>query len=297
MRAERIWEIDLLRAFAILLMVVFHLVFDLAEFVGLRINYLSGFWYWEGKTAALLFIFLAGISSGFSRNNIKRGLKVLAFGFLITLFTYLVFPEQYIRFGILHFLGTCMLLFPLLLRLPNILLLIGTVIIAAAALPLQKLIVNTFWLLPVGLMYSGYTSYDYYPLVPYLAVFILGILSYKTYYYRRQSLLVALTGEKAPEAEKQEQGKGAPENGNSSNGRNTRRLRTWVRYISKNSLAIYLLHQPVLVALVFLGKSWLKHWVKVGYSIANKIGTSFGKNNKEQKDLVCVCKYCKTKEG
>jgi uncharacterized membrane protein len=254
LRAERIWEIDLLRAFAILLMVVFHLVFDLAEFVGLRINYLSGFWYWEGKTAALLFIFLAGISSGFSRNNIKRGLKVLAFGFLITLFTYLVFPEQYIRFGILHFLGTCMLLFPLLLRLPNILLLIGTVIIAAAALPLQKLIVNTFWLLPVGLMYSGYTSYDYYPLVPYLAVFILGILAYKTYYYRRQSLLVALTGEKAPEAEKQEQGKGAPENGNSSNGRNTRRLRTWVRYISKNSLAIYLLHQPVLVALVFLGK-------------------------------------------
>jgi len=66
-------EIDLLRTVAMILMVVFHLVYDLNEFAGLDVNYWSGFWYWVGRAAAWTFIFLSGISSGFSRNTIKRG--------------------------------------------------------------------------------------------------------------------------------------------------------------------------------------------------------------------------------
>lgn len=119
MENRRIWEIDFLRAIAIILMATFHTVFDLKEFVGLDINYLSGFWYWESKASALMFIFFAGISSGFSKNTVKRGIKVLAFAIGITFVTYIFFREQYIRFGILHLLGTGMILFPLLKKMNN----------------------------------------------------------------------------------------------------------------------------------------------------------------------------------
>ena len=84
MENRRIWEIDFLRAVAIILMAAFHTIYDLNEFAGMNVEYLNGFWYWEGKTSALLFIFLAGISSGLSKNTVRRGIKVLVFAMAIT---------------------------------------------------------------------------------------------------------------------------------------------------------------------------------------------------------------------
>lgn len=221
---KRIWEIDFLRAGAIILMVVFHLIFDLNEFVGINIDYLNGFWYWEGKISALIFIFLAGISSGFSKNNMKRGIIVLAFAMVITLVTYILYKDQYIIFGILHFLAVCMLLYPLLQRINNIILLAMAAIIALAAIPLKDIAIDNASLLPLGIMYKGFSTFDYYPLLPYLSVFILGILAYKTYYYKKLSLF-----------------KSYIEN-------------AFIRTVSKNSLAIYLIHQPILIGMIYLTK-------------------------------------------
>jgi len=230
---KRIWEIDFCRALAILLMIIFHLVFDLSYFLRFEINYLSGFWYWEGKAAALLFIFLAGISSGFSRNTVKRGLKVLGFGLVITLVTFVVFREQYVRYGILHLLGTGMILFPLLKRMPDVWLVLGAAVIAVAALPVQDILVETSIFLPFGLMYEGFSTVDYYPLVPYFAVFILGIVAYKKFYYQRKSLFPFYNNES--------------------------RVGKYITMISKNSLAIYLLHQPILLAIIYLLKFLVNH--------------------------------------
>jgi len=58
MENRRIFEIDLLRTVAIILMIIFHIIYDLNEFAGIDINYKSGFWYWEGRVAALIFIFI-----------------------------------------------------------------------------------------------------------------------------------------------------------------------------------------------------------------------------------------------
>lgn len=224
MESKRIWEIDTLRAIAIVLMSTFHSIYDLNAFVGININYLSGFWYWEGKTSALIFIFLAGISSGFSKNSAKRGLKVLAFAMAITVITFIFFREEYIRFGILHFLAVGMILFPLLKRINNILLFIIAAAIALAAIPLKNVLINTSLLIPFGFMYNGFATLDYYPLIPYLAVFILGILAFKVYYYKKQSLF------------------------------KFRYENEFISMISKNSLAIYLIHQPVFVGIIFLSK-------------------------------------------
>lgn len=221
---RRIWEIDFLRAIAIILMVTFHTVYDLNEFVGIDIDYLGGFWYWEGKTSALTFIFLAGISSGFSKNTVRRGVIVLVFAMVITLVTYTIFREQYIRFGILHFLGVAMILFPLLKKMNNILLFLSAAVIAFVAVPFKDIFFDISRMLPFGVMNRGINTLDCYPLIPYLSVFILGILAYKMYYYKKQSLFKVYYENK------------------------------YISMISKNSLAIYLIHQPVIVAMILLLK-------------------------------------------
>jgi len=220
--SRRIWEIDFLRAIAVILMVTFHVIFDLKEFAGIAINYQSGLWYWVGKISALMFLFLAGISSGFSKNSVKRGIKIFIFAVAITFVTYIFFREQYIRFGMLHLLGVGMILFPLFKRMNNILLIISAAAIGFTAVLIKGTLADTSLLLPLGVSYKGFVSLDYYPISPYLSVFILGILVYKMYYYRSESLF-----------------KFHCEN-------------EYISMISKNSLGIYLVHQPILVGGIIL---------------------------------------------
>jgi Predicted membrane protein len=223
-QCNRIWEIDLFRTLAILLMVIFHLVFDLNNYAGLKIDYMSGFWYWEGKVSALIFIFLAGVSSGFSRNTIKRGIKVLVFAMVITAATYIFYKEQYIQFGVLHFLGTCMFLYPLLKKVNNKALFILAIASALAAIPAKSIMAGTRLFIPVGIRYNGFATLDYYPLLPYISVFMLGTITYKLFYYKKQSLFKFNYENK------------------------------YISTISRNSLAIYLIHQPVIIAVIFAFK-------------------------------------------
>ena len=117
-----------------------------------------------------------------------------------------------------------MILFPLLKKMNNILLFISAIVIALGAIPINNTLVDTGLLIPFGIMYRGFTTLDYYPLSPYLSMFILGILAYKIYYYKKQSLF-----------------KFSYEN-------------DYISMISKNSLAIYLIHQPIIIAVIYLTK-------------------------------------------
>lgn len=224
MAQKRIWEIDLLRSIAIVLMIIFHTVYDLNAFLGIDVNYTSGFWYWEGKVSALLFIFLSGISSGFSRSHVKRGLITLALGLGISAVTYFVLGDMYIRYGILHFLGTCMLLYPLLAPINPWVLAALSAGIAYLAGPVRGVIVKTSLLLPLGLRYRGFATVDYYPLIPYLAVFLLGIIAYKLYYHKRRSLFAFSLENR------------------------------FISWTSSKSLWIYVLHQPLVAGVIMLYK-------------------------------------------
>lgn len=62
----RYGEIDFLRALAIVLMVLFHFVYDLSEFAGVNIDYRSWLWFLIGKASAILFIFLSGSNFQYS---------------------------------------------------------------------------------------------------------------------------------------------------------------------------------------------------------------------------------------
>lgn len=225
MSVERIGEIDFFRAVAIVLMVIYHFVYDLHEFLGLSINYQAPLWATIGKTSALLFIFLSGVSSGFSKNPVIRGMKILGYGMLITFVTYVFFPHEYVRFGIMHFLGTAMLIYPLIRNLENwiiLLLSLGSMIVGVI---LQNFYSTTAWFIPLGLIYMGFTSMDYYPLFPYLGISFLGVLFFRNFYMKGKRLLLFKRSKIA-------------------------------ETLSRNSLGIYMVHQPILVAVIMLFKKY-----------------------------------------
>lgn len=221
---QRHGEIDVLRAAAIVLMVIFHLVYDLREFAGVNIDYQAPLWFAIGKTSALLFIFVSGLSSGFSRFPVRRGVKVLFFGMVITVVTFLFMKEEYIRFGILHFLGVTMVLSPFLSKLSSRTLWGLAACSALLGFWFADQAVGTSFLIPFGLIYEGFSSLDYYPLFPYLAVTLLGILAYRYFYAHRvkPSLFSFLLNFRL------------------------------IKWLSRNSLGIYLIHQPIILFILFM---------------------------------------------
>ena len=175
---KRIEIIDALRGLAVILMVIHHFLFDLVAFLGLPewlfsnlvFNLLHYFF-------AGLFIFLSGISSDFSRSNVRRGIKTLAVALLITLVTWLVgMPDL---FGILHLLGLCMIFYGLTRRFwdrldRRIMPFVYILLTAVTAYVTSTVIVSSHWLWPFGLIYEGFASSDYFPIFPWIFIFLLG---------------------------------------------------------------------------------------------------------------------------
>lgn len=204
-RRGRIHLIDELRGFAVFCMVFYHGFYSMANLFDMPLGaFLFRFFMPAEPWFAGLFICIAGISSDLSRSNLIRGAKLLLVALLVTGATALVTPQEMIVFGILHFLSICMMgfgLFQLLYgkaacalhkkpRLSfHILPLILCVLLYLLTMELQK----GYWGLPflfrlpvpeafysnvftaaLGFPYPGFSSSDYFPLLPWCFVFIGG---------------------------------------------------------------------------------------------------------------------------
>ena len=177
-KKDRIQIIDAVRGVAVVLMVFHHLFFDMVEFLNappwLFSNPVFNFLHY---VFAGLFIFLAGMSSRFSRSNIKRGLKTAAAAIVITIVTIII--ELPILFGVLHLLAFCMLLYGLLGRFfermpPDIAAAMWAFLILGSALVVRYVPLPGQWLWPFGWTYPGFFSSDYFPIFPWVFVFLLG---------------------------------------------------------------------------------------------------------------------------
>ncbi|WP_062397741.1 heparan-alpha-glucosaminide N-acetyltransferase domain-containing protein [Methanogenium cariaci] len=72
----RFWEIDAVRGIAILMMVVYHLMYDLVYFGVADMAVTSGFWRAFALTCACTFVFLVGLSLHISRERaMQRGME------------------------------------------------------------------------------------------------------------------------------------------------------------------------------------------------------------------------------
>jgi len=225
---KRIDIIDALRGFAVILMVIHHLLFDLVEFMG------APSWLFSNPVLDILhyffaglFIFLSGVSSQFSRSNLKRGIKVFAIAMLLTIVTSLPFVNEPIRFGVLHLLGFCMIFYGLTRsiwdKIPKIIApVIYIALIVGTALAVHLIPINVSFLWMLGWFQPSFFSADYFPIFPWLFVFLLGtwagsfIIENKlpTWFYEKRVPFLPAVGRKA--------------------------------------LLIYILHQPVLYGIVML---------------------------------------------
>lgn len=227
---KRIWELDALRGLCILAMVVVHLVFDLVYIYGALTLEGFGDWLFTAliQWGGIVFLLISGICVTLGSHPIRRGLTVFGCGLLCTLVTLLMawlgFLDKsvIIYFGVLHCLGICMLLWPLLQKLPLWALGILGVALAAAGFYVQDLRVDFPWLVPLGIMCRGFASSDYFPLLPNLGFFLLGAVLGLILYRKKQSLLPKVN-EKNP-------------------------VILALCLCGKWSLFIYLLHQPLLTA-------------------------------------------------
>lgn len=238
--AYRFWELDFFRGVAVVMMILYHLLYDLSYFGGYSIDVHSGFWLHFAQTTAVIFILLVGISLTLSASKakmlgstemlfihlLKRSLKIFSLGMAITLVTYLLIGRGFIVFGILHFIGVAIILaYPFLkLRTSNIF--IGFIFILIG-LYLQGLTFDfpgLFWL---GITSENFYTLDYFPLFPWFGVVLIGIFLGNSLYpgHRQRIDLPDLSSS------------------------------LWIRpcnALGRRSLLIYLIHQPALIAILSL---------------------------------------------
>ncbi|MFN7026297.1 MAG: heparan-alpha-glucosaminide N-acetyltransferase [Pseudorhizobium sp.] len=236
----RITLIDTLRGVALLAMASYHFTWDL-EFFG----YLDpgtatqGWWKIYARAIASSFLFLAGVSLVLAhypdirwRAFWKRFAMVAGAAAAISIATLIALPNEWIFFGILHSIAIASLIGLAFIRLPPL------VSGSAAALLVILLIVDS-WIAPgsfrsevfnarylswIGLFEQAPRSNDFVPLFPWLAALLGGIAI--TRVAMQRNWLIALS-----------------------------RVQTRPNLLAragKHSLIIYLLHQPVLIAIVYI---------------------------------------------
>lgn len=185
----RYLELDLLRSLAVVLMVFFHVLVDLKFFYGWEVALSTGGWWLLARSIAITFQVLVGIGFVISYDRatkkglrgarlylkyLRRGAVILAAASLVTGATRFLIPDFYIRFGILHLIGASTLLLPLFVRLREWNLLTGLFVIGVGNIVFGTR-VDTALLLPLGFVPHRFASLDYFPMLPWMGVILLGM--------------------------------------------------------------------------------------------------------------------------
>lgn len=238
-------RIDQLRAVALLWMTVYHFCFDLDHFGLIDQAFLSDpFWTTQRTAIVSLFLFTAGLSQAVALHQRqgwprfwRRWAQVAGAALLVSAGSWIVFPQSFIYFGVLH--GIAVML--VIARLTG-----GW---GAWLWPLGALAIALPWLAPAAMVQwpalallnepgpnaLGFISRkpfteDYVPLLPWLGVLWWGLAAGRWVCVQRPHWL----------------------GGAGQGGRLAGFMATWGRW----SLSYYLLHQPVLMGLVG-GATWL----------------------------------------
>ena len=147
-------------------------------------------------------------------------------GLIITLVSLLYITEGFIIFGILHFIGIAIILVIPFLKLDNFLLPLSLCFIFIGVL-LNSFIVDFKWLLWLGLIPSNFFTVDYFPLLPWFGVVLFGVfVGKKLYPNHKRSFHLNDMSEHQPVK--------------------------ILSFLGRHSLIIYLIHQPIILALIWL---------------------------------------------
>lgn len=225
--SSRLPALDALRGLALLLMVLYHAAFDLRFFYGWPLDVLHGGWLILARVSAILFLLIAGVCFALSWEHTSpqrrlckalRRFAVLALAAaLVSAATWLIAPQDFVQFGILHLFAFATLLLPLFAPLKFWNALLGLLVLI---LSLYKLPTTHYRLIDILIGYPPpfFSSLDYFPLAPWFGVLLIGtslghILPIK---------YLMLNSSISP----------------------------FLHFSGRHSLAIYLIHQPILLSIM-----------------------------------------------
>lgn len=241
-KSPRYGLIDSLRGFVIINMIAFHLLYDLKYVMGLPVPwYTIGNAYWWQQGICWSFVLISGFCWKLGRHPVRRGLTVSVCGLVIMAVVWVFLPSERIFFGVLSFLGLAMLLLVPLERLfrkcpawPGLAIFLllfafskglangylgffGTRLVE-----LPKAWYANYATTILGLPFPGFVSSDYVPLFPGFFLFAAGYFLWRLLKepLERSGLFVRECGP--------------------------------LSWLGRNSLVIYMLHQPVLMGAVLL---------------------------------------------
>jgi len=229
---ERIVEVDTVRGIAIVMMVIYHFFLDMDFFQISEID-LSGIsWIVFQRAIAFTFVFIAGISLVLMKRKkkgkwdyVKRAAFLGAIALVITAVTWIYPHERFIMFGIIHLIALSTLIAPLFFSLGSWNLLLAIVLIIGGFFLGTAPIEGTDYFFWLGVYSPSYWPLDYYPLIPWFGIILLEM-------YSGQRLFTTQNIERM------------------KNDGTKNILIQKLAFLGRNSLLIYLIHQPILVALI-----------------------------------------------
>lgn len=237
---QRLDRIDALRAVAMLWMTAYHLAFDLDHFRLIEQDFhRDPFWTWQRTAIVSLFLFTAGLSQAVALAQgqgwprfWRRWAQVAGAALLVTAGSMVMFPQTFIYFGVLHGIAIMLIMVRLTAGWGGWLWPLGALAVAAkfaapalmAAVPALA-VLNAPGLNVLGFVNRLPVTEDYVPLLPWLGVVWWGVAAGQWALRHRPHWLGA---------------DDTPATG----------IRRGMSVLGRWSLSYYLLHQPVLIALV-----------------------------------------------
>lgn len=217
--------LDFTRGFAVILMIIFHFLYDLNYFKFVKLDFFNGTWlYYFPKLIVFLFLISVGMSlelihgDGVKWDKIKkRSLRLGGIALIISLVTYFLFPKNWIFFGIIHCIFVSTLLGTLFVGKPKLSVILGGLIIVVH-LTLTA-IYTKYTLIPIG-KWINVRAMDYIPFYPWFSCVLLGI------YLKSINVHQLSLGQSRPVKA--------------------------VAWLGKHSLTIYLTHQVVMFSIFYL---------------------------------------------
>lgn len=237
--SKRYWQIDTARGIAVILMISYHTLYDLdfLQIVSLPLRSMSVrlMLYPIG----ILFLSLVGFSLVLSykrylndkksvppfRKYGKRGLFLFSLALIITAVTWVYPHDGFIVFGVLHCISLSIIFSYWFITRPTLALISGIALIFLGIL-FYQITVSTPYLFWIGLKTSSFYTLDYFPLIPWFGVVLIGIFfGQKTYTILQKKYNVS---EKPP------------------------KVAIPFTFLGKHALVIYFIHQPIVFGLIIL---------------------------------------------
>jgi uncharacterized membrane protein len=196
-----------------------------------------GPWPWFSRIIATMFLSLAGISMVIVdnrpgrqrafRRTLLRGGKVFGFGLVISFATFLFVPDEFVIFGILHLIGfSIVAAYPFLPRKRRWISLVAGIVAIVVGNDINRRVSLGPWLIPLGVNQIGRGMVDWYPILPWFGVVLVAIFIGHTLYPAGKRWFEIPDWSRVP-------------------------VLRQIAFLGKHSLLIYLVHQPVLIGILY----------------------------------------------